>query len=1063
MESIIILNNDNKKDNNHDNLQKTHYLNYFETILYDIYDKKIGSFTICEEQLEVIDYSVKINKENKVKKKIIYQYQGTNHENIKIYAELKTNNSLNSAFNNPNLNHTIKNHEKNKKLVILYNYKHRKINKKLVFIDYACSFIYNYNDQNLLYSFSKKKYQYDNQIQTFFICTGGSSFSKTIFLSFGKHWVDYYLIRFIFQKIIIQQKVFYLYKHQILSINNNSQEHSIIPQVEYYPYHEINNMNNLTIINNLHSSIYKFNYDDKIYYFDRYTLHNISHLFQKKQTFIINNESFEFMMDTFSEIIFECETSLSSLSIKKKGNFLHIFPSNELSKEHKLSSLINQNKETIYFYKDNTYRLNETLTKGYFFVHEDWKSVCTLDEEIIYKNKEKGTYQKINEHTLIIKWEKWGENIFHQYQGIYYSDKLFYPIYINYHFLLFLESQNCIVNHQYQLQFQSYYPSNKKEISNKIILRNLNKEEIEYFIQKEIQKDKDIYIVYNSSQYYYPFIFLINNQLHTFYYYENQLFQNTQLCNYNDDTAYPFDIHQPLGTLDFLFIDHDKNKINGETFINYQIKINLYHKQSPSLFFPYNISHNYCLSFQNIFIPVPNQFYIYIIHTSLISNKKKPIIDNENDNNNNPIPYFISKFSKNNLSSTLINEESSINYLEIHHSKTLLLSYATKLIECIQYQDLPIYLEKNIYTSLISDNFNIKYCLLEKKWNNHVLNQLTKWNEIFKEEINDNSTNNLNISVPKNIEYLSTIYLYLTKKIQVYSKETFQKHYLAPKLKYYADSCSMNSFLSSSNQISTICYYQILQYPSIINFNYQNIFLFILDFDYLDDIIQDQPNLFYEYLQKISLFLEKQELNEKHEQVHKQEKKERTPEQKQQQFLLLFICINYQSSSNYSKQIDLFIKNLSMYYPQLFYLTTTKSISTTCLLYDIKHLLQNFNIYNYKSLFIIQSFFEQVEDNTDIKLNNIMEQDQDSKKNYQPYPISSLKENTFYIIKQELLFPLINYQMVSYIKNKYDFVYLILIWFLKHRSIWNKLENENIIMNINLNKFLKIFSNEKKE
>ena len=87
----------------------------------------------------------------------------------------------------------------------------------------------------------------------------------------------------------------------------------------------------------------------------------------------------------------------------------------------------------------------------------------------------------------------------------------------------------------------------------------------------------------------------------------------------------------------------------------------------------------------------------------------------------------------------------------------------------------------------------------------------------------------------------------------------------------------------------------------------------------------------------------------------------------------------------------------------------------------------------------------------------------DSKKIYQPYPISSLKENTFYILKQELLFPILNYQIVLYIKNKYDFIYLILIWFLKHRSIWNKLENENIIMNINLNKFLKIFSNEKKE
>jgi hypothetical protein len=720
-----------------------------------------------------------------------------------------------------------------------------------------------------------------------------------------------------------------------------------------------------------------------------------------------------------------------------------------ISYHHLLSKI----KKLFIFIKIITYILNETLTKGYFFVHNDWKSVCTLDEEIIYKNKEKGTYQKIYEHTLIIEWEKWGKNIFHLYQGIYYSDELFYPIYINYQFLLFLESQNCIVNHRYQLRFQSYYPSNKKEISNKIILRNQNKEEIEYFIQKETQKNKDIYILYNSSLHYYPFTFLINNQLCSFYYHENHLFHNTQPSDINEDIGYPFHIQKPLGTLEFSFIDNDIIKINNEPLITYQIKLNLNHKQSSSLLFPNNINYNYHLSVQNIFIPVPNQTYIHIIHSSLISNKKEPIIDNDN---NNPIPYFISKFSKNNLSSTLNNEESSINYLEIHHSKTLLLSYANQLIECIQYQDLPIYLEKNIYTSLISNNFDINYCLLEKKWNSHISNQLTKWNEIFKEEINHTSMNNLNISLSKNIEYLTTIYLYLTKKIQVYSKETFQKYYLAPKLEYYADSCSMNSLLSSFNHISSISYYQILQYPTINNFNYQNIFLFIFDFDYLDDIIHDQPNMFYQYLQKISLFLEKYD--------HEQEKKEKQTEQRhQQQFLPLFICINYQSSSHYSKQCELFIKNLSTYYSQLFYLTTTKSISTLCLLYDIQHLLQNFNIHNYKSLFIIQSFSEEIEDNQDIKSDMIIETDLYSQKNYQTYQISSFEESTFSIIQKKSLFPLINYQMVSYIKNKYDFVYLILIWFLKNRSIWSKLENENIIININLNKFLKIFSNEKKE
>jgi len=175
-----------------------------------------------------------------------------------------------------------------------------------------------------------------------------------------------------------------------------------------------------------------------------------------------------------------------------------------------------------------------------------------------------------------------------------------------------------------------------------------------------------------------------------------------------------------------LFIDHDKNKINSETFINYQIKLNFYDEQPLScLLFPNNINYNYCLSFQNVFIPVYDQISIHIIHNSLLCNKKELMIDNDKKNNidNNQIPYFITKFSKNNLSSTLINEESSINYLEIHHSKTLLL-YANKLIECIQYQDLPIYLEKNIYTSLVSDNFNIKYCLLEQKWNSHLLNTI---------------------------------------------------------------------------------------------------------------------------------------------------------------------------------------------------------------------------------------------------------------------------------------------------------------------------------------------------
>ena len=54
----------------------------------------------------------------------------TNFEIHKInQEEWKTKISLSSAFNSPNVNYTKKNHEKNKKLVILYNYKHRKINK----------------------------------------------------------------------------------------------------------------------------------------------------------------------------------------------------------------------------------------------------------------------------------------------------------------------------------------------------------------------------------------------------------------------------------------------------------------------------------------------------------------------------------------------------------------------------------------------------------------------------------------------------------------------------------------------------------------------------------------------------------------------------------------------------------------------------------------------------------------------------------------------------------------------------------------------------------------------
>ena len=1046
MESIIILNGDNKKNNNHDNLQKTHYLNYFEKNLYDIYDNIIGSFTIYSEQLEVI------NNINKINKKFIYHYKGTNHENIKIYDEFNENKSLNIFDKNKDFIYSRQSHnknskkdknEKNKRLHILYIYKKRKIIKKVVFIDYSCLFIYEYATQNVLYSFSKKTHKYNNQMRSFLICTGGSSFSKTIFLSFGKHWFDYYLIRYIFQKINIKQQTFYLYKHQILPICYNLQQYSTFPQIEYYS-DQSNNMNNLNIINNLPLSIYKLNYYDKIYYFDSYRLNNITDIFLKKETFIINNESFEFMIDIFSEIIFEIANPLIYLSIKKKGDFLHILPTNEISNNHNLSSLIIQNKEAVYFYKDDHYISNETLTKGYFFVHNDWKSVCMLDEEYIYKNKEKGTYQKIYSHTLIIQWDKWGQNIFHHYQGIYYSEELFYPIYINYQFLLFLESQKCIVNDQYQLQFQIYYPSTKKEITNKIILRNQNKEEIEYIIEKEVQENKVIYILYDSSLYYLTFTFLINNQLYSFYYYKNQLFNNTLSYLNNKPIGFPFNVQQPLGTLEFLFIDHIKT--TSKTLSNYQIKLNINHDQS-SVFFPNNINFNYILSEQNIFTPVIEKSYIHIIHTSLLSNKNQMVIDNDSSSS-----YFISKFIKNSLCSTLINKDFSINYLELQHSKSLFLSNGNNLIEYIQYQDLPIYLEKKIYVFLFSNNFDINYCLLEKEWNKHIYNQYTELEEVFKETNNNyndsiNNLNNMSNNIPKNILYLIYIYLFLTKKIHVYSKKTFQKHYLTLKLEYFINSCSLNSFLTSISQFLTIPYYQILQYPSINNLNYQHIFLFIFDFSYLDDIIQDQPNIFYQYLQEISLFLENQEQKQK------------------QQNLPLFICTNYNSSSIYSSQCELFIKNLSTYYSQLFYLTTIKSISTTCLLYDIHHLLQNFKIYNYESLFIIQSFLDEILDNNNNNNNNI-KLDSETKlflqDNCQSYQIS-LEENTFSLLHQELLFPLSNYQIVLYIKNKYDLVFLIIIWFLKHQHIWNKLENENIIMNINLNKFLKIFSNEKKE
>lgn len=1051
MESIIILNINHEKYN-HDNLQKTHYLNYFETILYDIHDKKIGSFIIFNEQLEVIDNTNKINK------KIIYEYKGTNYENIKIYTELNENKSLNTLNNTTDLIHFTKNHEensvndknnkkykniKNKKLIILHIYKYRKIIKKIAFIDHSCSFIYEYDNQNLLFSFSKKTHNYNNQIQSFFICTGGSSFAKTIFLSFGKHWIDYYLIRYIFQKISIKHKLFYLYKHQILFINKNSQKTKFFPKVEYYP-HQINNTKYINNINSSLLSIYKINYKDDISYFNSNTLNNITHKFLKKETFIINNKPFEFMIDTFSGIIFEISNLLSCLSIKKKGNFLHIFPSNKIANERELSSLLIQNKETIYFYKDNHYILNETLAKSYFFVHNDWKSNCTLDEENIYKNNEKGKYHKVFDHTLIIEWEKWGKNIFHQYQGIYYSDELFNLIYIDYQFLLFLRSQNCIVNNDYQLQFQTYYLADKKDTTKKIILRNQNKKEAEYFIKKEIHNKKEIYFLHDSSLKYLPFTFLINNQLYLSYYYENQLFLNTQPYLHSGDTESTFDIHQPLGTLEFSFIDNNKIKINNGNLINYQIKLNINHKYSP-LFFPNNISSNYHLTIQNIFIPVINQSHIYIIHDTHLSNKNEIFInDNEHD------PYFISKFTKNNLCSILINEELSINYIEIQHSKTLFLYNDNNLIECIQYQEFPIYLEKNIYSSLISNNFDINYCLLEKELNSNISEQLFTCEKIFKEQTNNNSMNNSSKNIQKKyILYLNYINLFLRKKIQVYSKETFQKHYLYPKLEYFISSSSVDSSPSSIKQFSTIPHYKILQYPSSNNFNYQNLFLFIFDFNYLDDIIEDQSNIFYQYLQKISLFIEKQEQKLK----------------QKQQNLSIFICTNYQPYTFYSKQCDSFIKNLSIYYSQPFYLTTTKSTSTICLLYDIKNLLQNFKIDNYESLFVIQSFLEEIVDNRDIKSKSIIEieQYQYSQKNSYSYQISSLEEDSFFLLQNELFIPLSNYQIVLYIKNKYDFVYLILIWFLKHQHIWNKLENQNIIMNINLKNFLKIFSNEKKE
>jgi hypothetical protein len=637
--------------------QNYFFLNYFEKKVFNLKNDFLGFFNIKNDSLQItwnnkfIEEFIFYTKNNELIN--IYKNINEHHTDINIIhkkwsSQLIINNNTNQVFNSLEQiygiiqeinNNTIKinwqnniyeheviekfilNSENNnyylmeedilikndfKKIYIKY-LKGKKIIKKQILLDESYNIIYDFNNLNIIGSYKIIETKYYIQCNLL---------NEYIFSKINDMLYSEIILKYIYKSILIENINFYLYKKEILNVNN----------IKYYYNIEYNYIKGIIVLF----------MNDKQYVYDLYTLKDITFNYIKE--IIFKNEFKEeyYQLNFINNKLFSLTNKQEIYSFEINNNYLSI--------KYENNNNDNDNNKKLYYFENNTntYILNKLLEKKEYFFHKDWKKLCILDKEFIYKDNDKGIYQ-FNNNKIIVKWELWNQEIFYKYNSIYYSDIFFYDIIIDNfeHKYKIFNLFNLILDENFITIYKVEFIEDKIKLitENNVEFFNYELQDNTYILYSK--KNLEIQLVNDNNFYYlYKDLYLytknniINPIAKVITIKNNKLIiQNTNDNNDNNDNNVKIYIYlnkskniyylESLKIENIILINKDKS-IQSLILDNIEKKIkceyfekNIIKNNEELLLFDYNILTKYYVFYDNIYIESHLLNYFKNIHFNL--------------------------------------------------------------------------------------------------------------------------------------------------------------------------------------------------------------------------------------------------------------------------------------------------------------------------------------------------------------------------------------------------------------------------------------------------------------
>ena len=520
--------------------QNYFFLNYFEKKVFNLKNDFLGFFYIKNDSLQItwnnklIEEFIFHSKNNELIN--IYKNINENNTNINIIhkkwsLKLIINNNTNQVFNSSlgqiygivqkingniikiNWQYNIYEHKEVEKFILnlennnyylieedtfiekdfkkIYNIKYlngKKIIKKQLLLDELHNIIYDFNNLNIIgiYKIIENKYYIQSNL-----------LNENIFSKINDILYSEIILKYIYKSIIIESNKFYFYKKKLLNVYNIKYEYNI----KY----------------NYNKNIILLSMNDKQYVYDLYTLKDITSEYIKEIIFENNFNKEYYQLNFINNKLFSLINNQDIYSFEINNNYLTIKYNNNNKNKNNNN---NDNNDELYYFENNTntYILNKLLEKKEHFFHKDWKKLCILDKEFIYKDIDKGKYY-INNNKITVEWELWNQEIFYKYNSIFYSNIFFYDIIIdNYeHKYKIFDLFNLILDEN----FITIYKVEFVEDKIKLITEN----NVEFF-NYELQDNT--YILYSKK---YLDIQLINDNYFHYLYKDLCLYTQSNIIN----------------------------------------------------------------------------------------------------------------------------------------------------------------------------------------------------------------------------------------------------------------------------------------------------------------------------------------------------------------------------------------------------------------------------------------------------------------------------------------------------------------------------------------------------